>query len=118
MVNQHLPSCPVSRNWRGEKAEFSVIPNAQTDPELLKEYGFTKPAYCWYAELTPARAASLREKIKPVTSLRAECICFNPTMSSAENEAHIRAQALREEGEGWSAGKKEEQSAKEWKGEP
>lgn len=54
----------MSRNWRGEKAEFSVIPNAQTDTELLKAYGFTKPAYCWYAELTPAQASDLKKKIK------------------------------------------------------
>lgn len=66
MVSQHVPSCHVSRNWRGEKADFGVIPTEQTDANLLREFGMKKDSVCWSGELTPEQADSLKARLNGV----------------------------------------------------
>jgi len=57
--------------------------------------------------MTAILATCLTDPTQPVTSLRAECVCFNPTLSTEQNEAYNQVRTWREEAAGWPTGKKE-----------
>lgn len=65
MVEQHLPSCPVSQRWQGGKAGHIVYPNARTDETLLEEFGFVKKSGSyWKGELTKEQVDRLHQKLQ------------------------------------------------------
>jgi len=66
LIKAHLPSCPISCRWRGEKASHTVYPNADTDEKLLEAHGFQKyeSSGIYWGDLKEEEADELRPKLK------------------------------------------------------